>query len=587
MKKHGSIEKPKGFWGSEVLLTQLKMQIKMLIDAAILVFAAWLILLVACLHFHYGLNTIFHNLLVYLQAEWDVFTHIKKLFPICRSNNCASVGYYLPQIAAQVYTRWFSQVLASVLGCASLLLLLYPAGVFIILKVFKKKAKDVARAEHLRGRKILTEKELAKELPKPRRLPLLKKVKLPIEYETQHLLALGKTGMGKTTILVQQMQVVRNAGLKAIIYDYKGDYIRRFYRDGKDKIFNPLDRRCVLWNIFNDIRNELDARAIANSLVPPSDAAEGKFWRDGTREIFYAILFSCWNNGETTNRAIWEKISLPPDKLYEYFEKEKQYNALSFLSQASGQYAGMKASLVQYAGFLEKFKDVDGDFSLSEWVKSEGDDWLFVTQNPSAENLIRPVLSLAIDHLSREVLSMPNDLNRRIFFFVDEFGTLQRLPSIVNFLTVARSKGGCLIAGTQDVGNIESRYGRNLLDTIISNFTNLLCLGVDGTTAELISKNLGEEETTETNTHYNFGPEDIRDGISLQKMRKIKRVVLASELSSLKKFEAYCKLTEGQLGKGKIPKKFVQENENIDIFQPVDTLVMQKKQEKKEREVRT
>ncbi len=573
-ERQGSLENPKGYWGSEILQTQAKMQLKMYLDAAIFVFLIWLVLLAFYLNFKYGFGYFMHNLNLYIQAKYDAFMSVNHKFLLCNDPECKTYGYYLPAYAAQVYASWLNSVLKHILAFASLVIILYPIGLYFVLKMFKKKAQEVARAEHLRGRKILTEKELASELPTPRRLPVLEKVKLPVEYETQHLLVLGKTGMGKTTLLSQQMEVVRNEGMKAIVYDYKGDYIRRFYRDKKDKIFNPLDKRCVPWNIFKDIHSELDARAIANSLVPPSDAAEGKFWRDGTREIFYAILFSCWKNGETTNRAIWEKISLPPDKLYEYFEKEKQYNALSFLSQASGQYAGMKASLVQYTGFLEKFKDVDGDFSLSKWVQTDGDDWLFVTTHPSAESLLRPVLSLAIDHLSREVLSMSNDLNRRIFFFVDEFGTLQRLPSVVKFLTVARSKGGCLIAGTQDVGNIENRYGRNLLDTLISNFTNLLSLGVDGATAELISKNLGEEETTETNTHYNFGPEDVKDGISLQKQRKIKRVVLASELSSLKKFEAYMKLTEGQLGKGEIPKKFIPENENIEIFQPVESLLM-------------
>lgn len=586
-EKH-EFEKPRGFWGSEILQTQTKMQAKMFLDAALIAFTAQLVLLFFWLAHKYGFGTLLTNINTYIQAKYMSFMHVQKQYLLCVNTSCTKQAYFPASTAAQAYGQWLGQVWKTTISFLAFSIFLYPLAIWGLLHIFRKKAQEVAKAEHLRGRKILSEKELAKELPKPRRLPLLEKVQLPVEYETQHLLVLGKTGMGKTTILAQQMEVVRNEGLKAIVYDYKGDYIRRFYRYGVDKIFNPLDKRCVPWNIFNDIHNELDARALADSLVPPSEGGEGKFWRDGTREIFFAILRSCWKNGETTNRAVWEKISLPPDKMYEYFEKEKENNALSFLSQASGQYAGMKASLVQYTGFLEKFSEVDGDFSLSGWVKSDGGDWLFVVQNPSAEHMLRPVLSLAIDHLSREVLSMPNDLNRRIFFFVDEFGTLQRLPSVIKFLTVARSKGGCLIAGTQDVGNIESRYGRNLLDTLLSNFTNLLSLGVDGATAELISKNFGEEETTETNTHYNFGPEEVRDGISLQKQRKIKQVVLASELSSLKKFEAYVKLTEGQLGKGEIPKKFVQEDESIEFFVPAENLGMAKNVEtqiEKENEV--
>ena len=572
-KDHGSIEKPKGFWGSEILQTQVKMQAKMLLDAGVIVFFVWLFFMLIYLHFKYGLGTIFHNLNMYLQAKWDSFVSVKKYFLLCENTNCTKTGYYPPNIAAQVYARWLNTVLASITEFFLLFVLMFPFGVIFMSRVFKKKAQDIARADHLRGRKILTESELASALPKPRRLPLLRKVKLPVEYETQHLLVLGKTGMGKTTLLSQQMQVIRKEGLKAIVYDFKGDYIRKFFNPEHDKLLNPLDKRSAAWNIFNDIHNELDATAIATSLIPPV-LGEKEFWHTGARTVFLAILRTCMRENNKTNAAIWEMLSMDSEELYNKLNEHGEGAACKFIDpSAKGQTAGVLATLVQHTQIFEKMQHIDGDFSLRRWLYDENETgWLFIVGHEQVKDLLRPLLSLVVDFLTRLTLSLPDDISRRLFFFIDEIGTLQYLPSLIDFLTEARSKGGALVAGTQDLGRMRKTYGHDLLDTLLVNFTNILSFSIEGESAEIVSRLLGEEETTETNVHYSFGPEDLRDGMNLRKERKIKRVVLASELASLKKFEAYCKLTEGQLAKGYIEKKFIDAREDVKEFEPVDTL---------------
>ena len=441
--RHGSLERPKGYWGSEIFQTQFKMQAKMYLDAAIIVLFVWLFLLLIYLQLKYGLGTILHNLNIYFQARWDQFVGVKKYFLLCKNADCTKTGYYPASIAAQVYANWLNSILKNVLAFASLLIVLYPAGLYIVLKVFKKKAQEVARADHLRGRKILTERELASELPKPRRLPLLRKVKLPIEYETQHLLVLGKTGMGKTTLLSQQMEVVRNEGLKAIVYDYKGDYIRKFYDPNKDKLLNPLDKRSVAWNIFNDIETELDATAIATSLIPPA-LGEKEFWHTGARSVFLAILRTCMREDKKTNADIWEMLSMGGEALYNKLDEHGEGAACKFIEPgAKGQTAGVLATLIQHTQILEKMKHLDGDFSLRKWLYNEANNgWLFLVGHEQVKDLLRPLLSLSVDFLTRLTLSLPDDINRRIFFFIDEIGTLQYLPSLIDFLTEARSKGG-------------------------------------------------------------------------------------------------------------------------------------------------
>ncbi len=572
-ERQGSLEKPKGYWGSEIAQSQLKMNFKMLIDAGVYVILVWLVLLILYLQLQYGLGTLLHSLNIYFEAKWYTFIGLKKYFLLCQNAACTKTGYYPASVVEQVYGNWAAGVLRNVLVFAFLFALLSPIGIFLILKIFKRKAQEVARAEHLRGRKILTEKELASELPKPRRLPLLRKVKLPIEYETQHLLVLGKTGMGKTTLLSQQMQVVRNEGLKAIVYDFKGDYIRKFFDPEHDKLLNPLDKRSVAWNIFNDIQTELDATAVATSLIPPA-LGEKEFWYTGARTVFLAILRTCMRENKKTNAAIWEMLSMDSESLYNKLDEHNEGAACKFIEPgAKGQTAGVLATLIQHTQIFEKMKHLDGDFSLRKWLYNEAENGLlFIVGHEQVKDLLRPMLSLSVDFLTRSVLSLPDDINRRIFFFIDEVGTLQYLPSLIDFLTEARSKGGSLVAGTQDLGRLRKTYGRDLLDTLLVNFTSILSFSIEGESAEIVSRLFGEEETTETNVHYSFGPEDMRDGMNLRKERKIKRVVLASELASLKKFEAYCKLTEGQFANGSIEKKFVKARADVREFEPIEHL---------------
>jgi len=49
-------------------------------------------------------------------------------------------------------------------------------------------------------------------------------------------------------------------------------------------------------------------------------------------------------------------------------------------------------------------------------------------------------LSLFIELAGKRVLSLPDDRQRRVFFFIDEFGTLNNLPTIPVMLTNAEAK---------------------------------------------------------------------------------------------------------------------------------------------------
>lgn len=93
-------------------------------------------------------------------------------------------------------------------------------------------------------------------------------VKQPHRLETMHTFFTGTTGAGKTVFLSHVFERIIQRGDRAIIHDCKGDFIPRFYRPDQDFIFNPLDARCVGWNIFNELKTPMDIDAIGISLIP-------------------------------------------------------------------------------------------------------------------------------------------------------------------------------------------------------------------------------------------------------------------------------------------------------------------------------
>jgi Cdc6-like AAA superfamily ATPase len=72
--------------------------------------------------------------------------------------------------------------------------------------------------------------------------------------ETKGFLITGRPGSGKTQLLSQVIETLYG-NAKVVIHDYKADYLQAFYDpNGYDIVFNPLDARCVKWDIFEGVQ---------------------------------------------------------------------------------------------------------------------------------------------------------------------------------------------------------------------------------------------------------------------------------------------------------------------------------------------
>src|SRR5690606_652019 len=109
-------------------------------------------------------------------------------------------------------------------------------------------------------------------------------------------------------------------------------------------------------------------------------------------------------------------------------------------------------------------------------------------------------------------LSLPDCTERRIRFFIDELGSLGKIDSLLRFLTLSRSKGGCLYVSNQEEGSIRELYGDKLSESFNNNFASLMVFRQnDEKSAASMSKQLGEQEVIKRSESHSFSPSSMGD----------------------------------------------------------------------------
>jgi type IV secretory pathway TraG/TraD family ATPase VirD4 len=416
------------------------------------------------------------------------------------------------------------------------------AGAFLLLRW---KNGRVTRGEHLRGMRLISEKELAKKARKQQgRLPF-GSVCLPVRYEAEHVMIAGKTQVGKTVALMQQLEAIRKAGLPAVVYDFKGEYVEKFYRPGVDFIANPLDERGLRWNIFDDIDSIPAISAVAGSLIPPG-AGEERFWCTAAQEVLVGVIAALHHQGRRSNEDLWQALSSPIAEIARLCASVEQGAAgLKYIEDVSGKQAAIVgAVLMSYVSWLE-FACTGGGFAIKEWIANPRGSFVFITGRPEVENTLRPYISLLIDLLGKRFLSTTDDRNRRLFLVLDEFGNLQKLPSIKRLLTAGGSKGATVLLGFQDFAAIAKTYGREDAETILNSCgTSLVLKLADEGTARIFSGRFGETQDWEVTQTRSIGMGKSRDSVSYSRVKRTDRLILPSEIQGLPKLAGYLLIPE-------------------------------------------
>jgi type IV secretory pathway TraG/TraD family ATPase VirD4 len=420
----------------------------------------------------------------------------------------------------------------------------YPA----VLYIFKIRSDNQSSKKYIRGARLIPTGELNRRMRKRKVLTYLPlgSIRMPLALENRQTCIIGLTGTGKSQCFRKIIKSLYERGNKGIIHDPKGEYFSEFFNKKRDLLFNPLDTRSLGWNVFYELNSYPDVDAVAASLIPPASGSDS-FWNDAARGVFSGILHFLYQNKKCTNQDLWSMLTTEAKDISKKLKQTKGGEAglryITLNARNSKQAESVLAVMMQYTKCFEYMANCEGDFRVTRWLKDDQPGMIYVTNYKDIEETLRPILSLFIDLISRKLLSMPDDLNRRIFVLLDEFGSLQRLSSIVNLLTEGRSKGACCFLGVQDDGQIEKIYSQRGRKTIDNACANRITFALAGETAEKEAKyNIGEVEFSQFRRSYSMGPTDLRDGIGLSEEHKRDLMLLSSDIANLKDLSAIVRL---------------------------------------------
>ena len=398
---------------------------------------------------------------------------------------------------------------------------------------FTRMGKGLGSNQYLRGARFGSVWQLRRTLLwQPKGALRIGRVRVPASFEPEHVLLVGAPGTGKTNLITTMLEGIRRDGKRAIVFDTAGSFVERFYRPGRDIILNPLDERTARWTPWVDVPRDYHYDQIAQSVIP--DKGGDPFWAKAARGTLVAVM-----------RALVAKQAMLVSVLLDMLIRSSLKDLASFVKGTEGAAfiseegertsAGIQAELASVMRSFAYLDDTEEGLSIRDWVAREDDDgWLFITVKADQLSSLRPLITVWLDIAISGIMSLKPDRHRRLYVVIDELPSLQKLPSLPDFLARARKYGGCGILGFQSYPQLEATYGLQEAAAITGYCSTWVALRANDTpTAKLISENLGQVEQVEANEGMSYGVNDMRDGVNLSRMQVTRPLVLPTEIGNL------------------------------------------------------
>lgn len=398
---------------------------------------------------------------------------------------------------------------------------------------FTRTGRGLGSNEYLRGARFGTVRQVRRAVWRQKKGPLaIGGVPIPEAFEPEHILLCGAPGTGKTNLIIGMLDGIRRAGRRAIVYDTAGTFVEKFYREGRDTLLNPLDERTARWSPWVDVPRDYHYDQIAESTIP--DKHGDPFWPKAARGTLVAVMRKLARQKHTYVSVLLDRLLR--SKVADLAHFVVGTDAAAFISKEGERTsAGIQAELASVMRSFSYLDDTEDGLSIRDWVeKGEDDSWLFITVKADQLPSLRPLITVWLDIAISAIMSLAPDRDRRLYCIIDELPTLQKLPSLSDFLARARKYGGCGILGFQSYPQLEATYGIQDAAAITGYCSTWVALRANDTpTAKLVSENLGQVEQVEANEGMSYGVNDMRDGINLSRIQVTRPLVMHTEVTNL------------------------------------------------------
>ncbi len=247
----------------------------------------------------------------------------------------------------------------------------------------------------------------------------------------------------------------------------------------------------------NFIRATLIAM-LEDSLYPELGMTKDKF-------IFYNLFKICMYRDADPDNSV--------KSLQQYFEGRDKASEAPDL--AKGVINNAASTMKGYMGHVSTALNIFSDLGISYLTSGTDIDFDKFTDRPSALFIVipdesetrYPLANIYITQLYKILIDKATankpslELNRTVYFILDEFGNLPKIEKIKPFITAGRSRKLFLMLIVQDYTQLTSKYGENDAQTIKNNCNIQIFIGTkDLKTKEEFSKNCGNKTLLQTST---------------------------------------------------------------------------------------
>lgn len=376
--------------------------------------------------------------------------------------------------------------------------------------------------------------------------------------------------------LIKEIKIHR--GDKPTTYDLKladdpknfGEEWYEFNRSAyakKEQIRSDLDAKAQ--ELRDNAENEL--REVASSIVPIESKTDSS-WERGAQDFLYGIMLAMLEDSMDPNLGMTrEKFNFynlakiatfkddDPDNPFgtvrnycafrDKFSKVPSLTstAINNAPNTTRSYMGVlmsRISIFQDAGicYATSYNDMNfDDFTDQPTV-------LFI-KVPDEKESRHCIATMCVSQLYKKLVEKASEteklrLKRNVYFLLDEFANLPKIDKMDSLITVGRSRGIFFSLVVQSYSQLESKYGKEVAETIRGNCNIQIFIGTeDQKTREEFSKMCGEVsiETQSTSTSKSDG-EQSSINRTQQAQRVTRPLIYPYELGQLEKFEVIVKI---------------------------------------------
>lgn len=327
--------------------------------------------------------------------------------------------------------------------------------------------------------------------------------KISLNDSYTHAMIVSSTGGGKTTayIMPNILELAR-FGHSIVVTDPSGEIYKKtkgyMEQNGYDiKTINPTDLASSSY--FNPLAradNYTEISKVAQILVDvafPSQGGNDAFWNNGAKQIIELVV-KCLHlkSKKYCNlinlRHIIEQIGGSPEQrekvdrmMSKTLDNQNFETYLAFVGQDSRVFQSMLSTAKTALGWtsspeLGQITSID----TIEFEQLRKKSTILYVIVPEAElAFYSPLLNLLYSQLFKfaMVAKKEKEPYNPIFFLLDEFANIGRLPSFETIITTIRKRECSISIVLQDLAQLEQVYNRQVATIISSNCLSQLYLG--------------------------------------------------------------------------------------------------------------